>query len=116
MLFRPFPNEADTSFQLATSIERVALIALAALSWSRLRSVPGSFLRSPYDRFAVVYTVGFIIAFSALANFGILARQRAQLWPIVLVLYALPVKKPALGLVPDAARLISVRQPAESAS
>jgi hypothetical protein len=41
------------------------------------------------------YTLLFILAFSGFGNFGILARQRSQLFPLVLVALALPyVRRP----------------------
>jgi hypothetical protein len=42
--------------------------------------------RTPYAIFAFVYTGGFIIAFSAILNLGILARQRSQVIPFFLAL------------------------------
>lgn len=56
--------------------------------WRRL----GNFLprrRAPYLAFVATYRLLFIIAFSNFGNFGILARQRAQLLPFVLVLLAI---------------------------
>jgi hypothetical protein len=36
----------------------------------------------------------FILAFSAIGNFGLLTRQRTQLLPFVLVLLAMPARAP----------------------
>jgi hypothetical protein len=41
----------------------------------------------------IAYTGLFIIAFSGLANFGLLARQRVQLLPLFFVLLAVPPQK-----------------------
>ena len=65
------------------------MMALAARSWKRIRRVPRLFLTNAYVRFSVTFTMGFVVAFSVISNFGILTRQRAQLWPILLVLFAL---------------------------
>ena len=42
-------------------------------------------LRHPYVAFAMLYTFIFIYAFSTFGNFGIITRQRVQLYPLVLV-------------------------------
>ena len=36
------------------------------------------------------YTLMFVFAFSSVGNFGIITRQRTQVFPMVLVLLALP--------------------------
>ncbi|MDA9241428.1 hypothetical protein N8342_05585 [Acidimicrobiales bacterium] len=89
VIFRPFLIEATNLLQLLGSIESLAMTALAARSWKRIRRVPRLFLTNAYVRFSVIFTMGFVVAFSAISNFGILTRQRAQLWPILLVLFAL---------------------------
>jgi hypothetical protein len=81
VLFRPFPTEATTIQVLATSIEGMLLFGL--LLW---RIVPmvryGRHIRrTPYILFALVFTIGFVIAFSSFNNFGLLARQRSQVIP-----------------------------------
>ena len=45
--------------------------------------------------FGLVYTFAFIYAFSSIANFGILARQRSQLLPLLLVVLCLPMNPKA---------------------
>ena len=45
--------------------------------------------------FALVYVGVFIFVFAAIANFGILARERSMLIPMVFVLLALPKTLPA---------------------
>ena len=40
--------------------------------------------------FGFVYTLAFVYAFSALQNFGILARERSQLLPALFVLLCIP--------------------------
>jgi uncharacterized membrane protein len=61
-----------------------------ALSWRRLLSFPKLAARRPYLVFCMAYVVAFVIGFSFIANFGILARQRVQALPALLVLVALP--------------------------
>ena len=89
VLFRPFLFETSNAFQLLGSLESLGMMTLAVVSYQRLRRVPRLFLNNTYVRFAVLFSLGFIVAFSVISNFGILTRQRAQLWPILLVLFAL---------------------------
>ncbi|MGI8875994.1 MAG: hypothetical protein ACR2KP_17060 [Egibacteraceae bacterium] len=90
VLFRPFPFEAHNLQSLVASFEGVALLALFVTSWPRLRSGAGRLRESPYVTFAAVYALLFVVAFSTFGNFGILARQRVQLYPLALVFLALP--------------------------
>jgi len=89
VIFRPSLIEASSTLQVLGSIESLAMMALAAQSWKRIRRVPRLFFTNAYVRFSVTFTMGFVVAFSVISNFGILTRQRAQLWPILLVLFAL---------------------------
>jgi hypothetical protein len=86
VLFRPFPHEANNALALLSSIEGVILLGL--FLW---RFIPmlrnGRHIRSnPYMIFALVFTIGFVIAFSAFNNFGLLARQRSQVMPFFIAL------------------------------
>lgn len=93
VFFRPFPWETSSLVQLATSLEGVALLALAFSARHRLAAVPACFGRSPYVRFVTIYSIGFAFAYASIGNFGILARQRAQLYPLLLLLLALPTRR-----------------------
>lgn len=95
VLFRPFPWEARSVNALIAGAEGMLLLGLFAVSWRRLLSFPKLALKRPFLVFAGTYVVVFAIGFSYLANFGILARQRTQMLPIVMVLLALPVAIPA---------------------
>ncbi len=65
----------------------MCLFGAAAGSLARL---PVLALRYPYVAFAVVFTLLSALAFSGFGNFGLLARERVQLFPLVLVVLALP--------------------------
>lgn len=98
VLFRPFPNEADSLESFLAAAEGVLLLGLLVVGFGRLRSVPGLAVRSPYVAFATVFVGLFVFGFSAIANFGILARQRTQVLPFLLVLLAVPaVRRRRLG-------------------
>ena len=60
---------------------------------------PLELLRRPYVAFALVYTFAFIYAFSSLGNFGILARQRSQLLPVLFVVLCIPKRAASTELV-----------------
>ena len=90
VLFRPLPVEADSSQTIVASLEGLVLAAVVVLSLGRLARLPALALRRPYVLFALVFSLGFIYIFSAIDNFGIIARQRTQLLPFVFVLLALP--------------------------
>lgn len=95
VLLRPLPFEAGSAQGVLTSIESLALLGLACASWRRLIRLPVEVVRRPYVAFAVAYTFGFVYAFSSVANFGVLARQRVQLLPLALVILCL--RRPEVG-------------------
>ena len=90
VVFRPFLFEAENGQTIIAGLETTFLLlySFARLPWflSALRNLR----RRPYLMFALAYTCMFIVAFSSMANFGILARQRVQLLPFYLALLALP--------------------------
>jgi hypothetical protein len=93
VLFRPFPGEVRNAQGLLTSLECLALLVLCLLALRRLFRLPRETFRRPYVAFTVGYTFAFIYAFSSIVNFGILARQRAQLLPLVFVALCLPLQR-----------------------
>jgi len=90
VLFRPFPQEASNIASLMSATEGMLLLGLLIASRNRIRSVPRLIRTTPYLAYALGFTTAFVVAFSRFANFGILARQRVQVIPFVLVLIALP--------------------------
>jgi hypothetical protein len=107
--FRPFPFEAHNLQSQIAGLEGLLLLALVLVALPRISTLPRRFLRTPYATLAATYSLGFIVAFSNVGNFGILTRQRAQLLPMLLVLLALP----RIGELarPTAARRTRERQP-----
>ncbi len=91
---RPFPFEAGNLQGLISSGEGALLIALCVVSRRRLRSIPQMIRTTPYLAFSIGYVLVFVYAFSSFSNFGILARQRVQALPLLLVPLALPVFRP----------------------
>jgi hypothetical protein len=93
VLFRPFPHEASSAAMLATSVEAVLLAVLILGAIPRLTAAMRSIRTEPYIAYAVAFTIVFVYLFSALGNFGILARQRVMTIPLVLLVVALPTAK-----------------------
>jgi hypothetical protein len=91
VLFRPFPFEVHNVQALLAAFEGVVLLVLFVLSWPRLKTVPKRLFKQPYVTFCVTYAILYCFMFSAVQNFGILARQRVLVFPFVLVLLALPL-------------------------
>jgi hypothetical protein len=86
VLFRPLPWEATNVQTLIAALEGGLLLALFV---ARLPWILSSLVRlrqRPYALFALIYTGGFVFAFSAMLNLGILARQRSQVMPFLLVI------------------------------
>jgi hypothetical protein len=90
VLFRPFPNEADNAQSLVAGLEGTALLLL---SLARFRSMWAAFRTArdrPYLALAIVYAAMFVIGFSSVANFGLLARERAQVLPFYVMFLCIP--------------------------
>jgi hypothetical protein len=90
ILFRPFLFEAHNLQALVTALESALLLILTIRRGRPILRAVRSFRRLPYVTFVIVYGGLFITAFSSIANFGILARERTQLLPFFLVLLAVP--------------------------
>lgn len=96
VLFRPFPHEAHNGQALATAIEGTFLLALTLLSFRRLATLPRYAWRNAYLMYGLGFALLFVVAFSNVANFGIIARQRVQVLPFVLALLSLPLPAAAV--------------------
>jgi hypothetical protein len=91
VLFRPFPWEATSAQALVAAAEGALLLLAFVTSLPRLVRLPRYMVSTPYVLFVVAYTAMFVYAFSSVGNFGIITRQRTQVFPMVLVLLALPL-------------------------
>jgi hypothetical protein len=110
VLLRPLPFEATSAAELVSSLEGVLLLSVLFVSWRRVLSFPRLALRRPFLAFSASYVVLFTVAFSFIANFGILSRQRVLVLPAVLVLAALPIRS---GKGPQVSASRRLGQPAE---
>ena len=86
LLFRPFPFEAPNAQALLTSLEGIFLLLLLLRYRRRVLGAFTQVRRVPYIAVCVVSALLLIFAFQEFSNFGIVARQRAQILPFVLAL------------------------------
>lgn len=86
-LFRPFPWEVHNLTSAMASAEGLLFGFLSVRYWRRivdnLRTARGNVILL----FTVIFIAEFLLAFSSIANFGILARQRVMLLPVALCLF-----------------------------
>lgn len=86
VLYRPLIFEASSLQQMASALEGTILLGITIWKfptmWRRKRLIR----EKAALMMAFFYTGGFIIGFSAILNFGILARQRIQVLPLLLLL------------------------------
>jgi hypothetical protein len=93
VLFRPHLGEAHNLPALAAAIEASFLVLLSV---ARVRWAAAAFRSArtqPYVASALAFTGLFVAANAGVSNFGILARQRAQLLPFYLILFSVPPAK-----------------------
>ena len=90
VIFRPFPTEAHNTQAMIAASEGVIAMVLFLRSWRQILAIPRLVRKEPYVAACVVFLFAFIIAFSSFSNFGILARERTQMWPVLLALICVP--------------------------
>jgi hypothetical protein len=100
VMFRPLPTEVAGA-ALLSGLEGVLLAGLVVVSWKRVVRIVRMSLRNAYVAFAVGYSAVFIFAFSSISNFGILARERSQFFPVLFVLLAIPKRTRGTNDEPD---------------
>lgn len=92
VLFRPFPWETLSGFQLLAALESMAVIALILHRFGSLRTAFQQARRHPFLLYCMVALILYGMTFSSFANFGLLNRQRSLVLP---ALYALIAVMPA---------------------
>jgi hypothetical protein len=92
VLFRPFVFEAHNMQALAAALEGTFLLGLCLVRFRWGLAALRSVRRQPYVAFAAGYAGLFVLAFSSFANFGLLARERVQLFPLFVLLLSIPPK------------------------
>ena len=90
VLFDPLPINAHGSSQLIAAAENTVLLGLILASLRQLRIVVRASFARPYVLLCLVYSLGFMYAFAALGNLGLIERERTMLLPFLLVLLCIP--------------------------
>jgi hypothetical protein len=90
VLFRPFLTEAHSGEGLASALEGTFLMGLTLVRIRWIWSAVKSMRRHAYLAYAGICAALLIVALSSYANFGILARERAQVYLFYLALLAVP--------------------------
>ena len=90
VLFNPLPYNSHGTGELVAAFENTVMLGLIVLSLRNLRIVPRAAFARPYLMLCTVYTAGFIYAFAALGNLGLIERERTMMFPFMLVLLAIP--------------------------
>jgi hypothetical protein len=93
VVFRPHLLEAHNAQSLASALEGTFLLLLTLLRLRWGMAALGSIRRQSYVAFALLYAGLFIFAFSGVANFGLLVRERVQVLPLILILLTVPPKR-----------------------
>jgi cell division septum initiation protein DivIVA len=93
VLFRPSILDAHNVQTLVTAAEGTFLLLLSLVRIRWAIAALGSWRRRPYVVFAFLFAGMFVVGFSGVANFGLLARERVQLLPFYLVLFSIPPRK-----------------------
>jgi len=91
VLLRPLPFNAHGNTQRVAALENTLFIILVLTSLRRIVHLPRAAFVRPYVMMSLLFTIAFPYAFAALANLGLIDRERVMLWPFLLVLLALPI-------------------------
>ena len=84
VLFRPLLHEAGDLQNLLSAMEGTALLLITIWKVPEMWRNRRQLREKPMLLLAFLYTGGFIVAFSAILNLGIIARQRVQVLPFFL--------------------------------
>jgi len=93
VLFRPLLPEANNVQAALAALEGTVLLVWCGWRWRWILAAVKSIRRQPYVAMAIAYIGVFVLGFSSIANFGILARQRVQVLPFLFILLAIPPRE-----------------------
>lgn len=86
VLFRPLIHEGTSMAILVSSVEGTLLLILVVWKLPAAWRNRSMIRANPLLLLSIIYTGGFVIAFSSMLNLGIIARQRVQVLPFLLAL------------------------------
>lgn len=90
VLFRPFLFEAHNTQARIAALETTLLLLLVIFRLRRVVAAMRQALRRPFIVYSSLYLLLFCATFGVIGNMGIIARQRVQALPALLVLLAIP--------------------------
>lgn len=93
VLFRPLVTDGGSMQAQLAGLEGTFLLLFSLARFpSILRGIRSARSR-PYVAFVLIYAATFVLAFSSIANYGILARERVQLLPLFLALLCISPRR-----------------------
>jgi hypothetical protein len=92
VLYRPLPIESRSPQEILTGIEGVVLLVWSIRGARRIGKSLRRSRRRPYIIYAVGATIAGVVVLSGLSNFGLLARERAVIEPMMLAILAMPAE------------------------
>ena len=103
VVFRPFLFEARSAPALISALEGTVLLGLTVASVRWLWRIGPAAYRNPFAAYCLGFVLAFVIAFTNIGNAGILARQRVQMFPLLMVLVAAAAEHRRLNATAPAA-------------
>jgi hypothetical protein len=88
VIFRPFFWEAHNLLAMVQSLEGVIFMGIVLWRMKSLGRALVSSLSNFYIRFILIYIIAFVVAYSAVQNFGTLVRWRTMMLPFFFMLMA----------------------------
>lgn len=88
VLYRPFIFEVRSVPALVSGLEGTALIIMTVMGARWLWRIGPEVRRNPLIAFCAGYVLAFVFAFANVGNAGILARQRIQMFPLLMLMVA----------------------------
>lgn len=85
VVYRPFLFEASNVGLLISAAEGTLLIILTLMASRWIWRIGPAMVSSPFAAYCGIFVVGFVVAFSNIGNAGILARQRVQMFPFLML-------------------------------
>lgn len=100
VMFRPTLFEASSLTSSLAALESTVLLVIAVVSRRRIVAGIRGAVREPYLLMAGLYTIAFAFAWSSLGNLGLIARQRVQVLPFLVLFLAIVPAATSTGRAP----------------
>jgi hypothetical protein len=88
VIYRPFLFEVRSAPAAISALEGAVLLGLTFAAWRWIGRVIPVMARTAFGAFCGLYVLAFVIAFSNIANAGILSRQRVQMYAVMMIVVA----------------------------